>query len=116
MAGNRDSGFTRRVRKVEKQHRRLAQGYVTSVNHDGLVVARVRRGGLRFPFRGVLLLAVAFIGFKSFFLAWSGQAAYDQKLALLQQGTIAERAGAWVMQPDFVTMWIADQVKPFLIR
>jgi hypothetical protein len=116
MSGYRDSGFTRRVRKVEKQHRRLAQGYVTSVNHDGLVVARVRRGGLRFPFRGLLLLAVGFIGFKAFFLAYNGQASYDQKLALLQEGTIAERAGAWVMQPDFVTVWIADQVKPLLVR
>jgi hypothetical protein len=110
MAGLRDTGFTRRGRKLEKQHRRLAQGYVTSVNHDGLVVARVRRSGLRFPFRGILLLAIAFLGFKSFLSANSGESGYAERLALMQQGTIAERAGAWVMQPDVVTVWIAQQI------
>ena len=113
MAVHRDTGFGRRVRKLEKQHRRLAQGYVTSVNHDGLVVARVRRGGMRFPFRGILLLAIAFLGFKSFLYANSGPTGYSERLALMQQGTIAERAGAWVMQPDVVTMWIVDQIKTY---
>ena len=116
MALHRNSGFGRRVRKLEKQHRRLAQGYVTSVNHDGLVVARVRRGGFRFPFRGILLLAIAFLGFKSFLYANSGEIGYAERLALMQQGTIAERAGAWVMQPDVVTVWIGDQIKSFLAK
>jgi hypothetical protein len=116
MAGHRDQGFGRRVRKIEKQHRRLAQGYVTSVNHDGLVVARVRRSGFRFPFRGILLLVIAFLGFKSFLYANSGEIGYAERLALMQQGTIAERAGAWVMQPDVVTMWIGDTIKGYLVK
>lgn len=110
MSGYKGADFSRRVKKLEKQHQRLSKGYVTTVNHDGLVVARVRREGFRIPFRGLLFLAVAFIGFKAVMYSSSGQEAYTERLALLQQGTIAERAGAWILAPDVVTLWLSEQI------
>ncbi len=50
--------FDTRLEKIDKRHRKLARGYVMSVNHDGLIIAepKVQRRG--FPWRGTLLILV----------------------------------------------------------
>jgi len=64
----------------------------------------------RFPLKG--LLAVLFLGFlfKGFLFAYLGEAAYGERVATLQDGTVLEQAGAWVMQPDPITVLAADGI------
>ena len=52
--------------------------------------------------------------YKAVMLAWLGDASYLDRLNELNNGTIAEQAGAWVLQIDPVTRAIADFVQPLI--
>jgi hypothetical protein len=109
-----DKGFARRLQKLSRRHSKLSKGYLLSVNHDGLVVARPKRTGLRFPVRGLILTAFAVVGFKAFALAYLGEASYGERIAALRQGTTSERMAAFVMQADPVTRTVAGVIAPYL--
>ncbi|WP_208348825.1 hypothetical protein [Pseudaestuariivita rosea] len=61
-----------------------------------------------------MLLIVAFFVFKGLMLAHLGVADYENQIVLLQQGTSVEQAGAWAMQVDPLTQWLAAQIGPYL--
>lgn len=105
--------FNDRLRRLARKHRRMANGVVGRMGPDGLVQAMPRRALPRFPLRAVVLLfSVAFL-FKSFMYASLGGAAYDARVAQLAKGSLAEQAGAWVMQGDPATVMIADWLNGF---
>jgi len=110
MADPNMTDFGKRVQRINKRHQRLAQGYIPSVNHDGLIVARVRRRGPRFPWKGVAMCFVAFFLFKGFLLMQLGEDTFNSRVEKLQSGTAVERAGAYAMAADPVTKWIAGQI------
>lgn len=101
--------FGARLKRIDRRHRKLSDGYVTSVNHDGLIIAVPRRRRIRVPFAGIALLAVGVLALKGIFYAQLGPEVYEARLAALAQGSQVERMGAWVMQPDPITLWIAAQ-------
>ncbi len=103
--------FNKRLTRLGRKHRRIIDaGAIHSVNHDGLIIARPRRRGLRLPIKGMFLIVAALIGFKVFLLTSLGEIAYAERHDLLAQGTMPERAGAYVMQLDRVTVWIAQEL------
>ncbi|MDG2453221.1 hypothetical protein [Thalassobium sp. R2A62] len=104
--------FQKRLKVIGRKHDRMARnGVVHSVNHDGLIIARARRTKPRFPFKGLALLVLATILFKSLMLFQAGSIAYNERLDLLRGGNVAEAAGAWIMQIDPVTQWVTDQIR-----
>src|SRR5690606_4433487 len=109
-----DKSFARRVNQVMRRHSRLSKGYLLTVGHDGLVVARPRRLGLRFPLRGLLLAFLTVVGFKAFAFAWLGESGYHERLSALGQGTTAEKLAAWVMQPDPLARTVASAIASYL--
>lgn len=106
--------FGKRVKRINKRHRKLSNGYVSSMNHDGLIIARVRRSGPRFPWKGIALCFVAFFAFKGFLLSQLGQTTYNERVNSLQSGTYIENAGAYAMSADPVTVWFAAQIRTVL--
>ena len=119
MADVEARDFGKRVNRINKRHKKTGGGnatgrYVNSVNHDGLVVARVRRRGPSFPWKGVALCFLAFFIFKGFMLAQLGEATYNDRVAKLQAGTVIEQTGAYVMSVDPVTNWVAAQIQSVL--
>lgn len=106
--------FDKRLKRIVRQHNKMSNGAVKTVNSDGLIVAKPRMYRPRFPLKG--LLAVLFLGFlfKGFLFAYLGEAEYVERVASLQSGTVLEQGGAWVMQPDPVTMIVADGVSKIL--
>lgn len=106
--------FGHRLRRIDRHHRKLARGYVTSVNHDGLIVARPRRQTSLFPLRGLFLCLLTLLAFKGFIYAQLGPTSYGERVALLQEGTIVEKMGGYAMTADPVTLWIAGQIDPFI--
>lgn len=107
--------FGKRVKRIDKRHRKLAtNGYVASVNHDGLIVAKVRRTGPRFPWKGIALCFIAFFAFKGFLLNQLGEATYNDRVSSLQSGTFIEKAGAYAMSADPVTVLISEQIRTVL--
>ncbi|MFV2034643.1 MAG: hypothetical protein ACC631_05975 [Halocynthiibacter sp.] len=107
--------FDKRLRRISRRHRKMVGGYVTSVNHDGLIIARPRRHAPRFPWKGLMLTVVLLLLFKGFLFISLGSITYDARGEKLRAGTIIEQAGAFAMQADPATIWIADQIK-FLVN
>ncbi len=114
MADPQMKDFGKRVKRINKRHNKLANGYVASVNHDGLIVAKVRRSGPRFPWKGIALCFVAFFIFKGFLLVQLGEATFNDRVEKLQTGTVVEQAGAYAMSADPLTKWIAGQINSLI--
>ncbi len=106
--------FGKRVKRINKRHRKLANGYVSSVNHDGLIIARVRRSGPSFPWKGIALCFIAFFAFKGFLYSQLGETSFNERVDTLRSGTYIEKAGAYAMSADPVTVWIATQIRTVL--
>ncbi|MEO1140448.1 MAG: hypothetical protein AAFW87_13440 [Pseudomonadota bacterium] len=111
---NTFEGFDARLKKIDRNRTRLANGYSAKVTKDGLIVFRPKRRSSTFSVRGLVFLAVGFFVFKAMILAHLGNTVYDQRVIALQQGTAVELAGAYVMQKDPVTVFIAQKLRPFL--
>lgn len=114
MSNTQTQHFDKRLRRIHRHHRKLSHGYVTSVNHDGLIIARPRRHGPRFPWKGLMVTVALFLLFKGFLFANLGAATFGERVEKLNSGTIVEKAGAFAMQADPATLWIAEQIGPFL--
>ncbi len=114
MADAKQIEFGQRLRRIDRHHKKLARGYITSINHDGLIVARPRRRTSLFPLRGLFLCLLTLLAFKGFLYAHLGPTSYGERVALLQSGTIVENMGAYAMKADPVTVWIAEQMAPYL--
>jgi hypothetical protein len=99
--------FERRMRRINRRHTKLSQGFVTSVNDDGLVVAKPRRRGNRATIRGVALIVIVVMLFKGILHAQLGVTAYDERIDKLASGNFVEQAGAWVMVTDPITLWLS---------
>jgi hypothetical protein len=102
--------FDERLRRIDRRHRTLSRGFVLSVDRDGLIVARPETSRFRFPWRVMLFLLVAVMGFKVLLHATIGPEAYAERLARLSDGTVAERMSAYALHADPVTVWIANAV------
>ena len=96
--------FERRMRRINRRHSKLSQGFKTEINSDGLVVAKPhkRRGGA--TIRGLLLIAVVVVLFKGFLHAQLGVTAYDDRVQRLAEGNAVEKVGAFIMAPDPITL------------
>ena len=99
--------FERRMRRINRRHSRLSQGYVTSVNDDGLVVAKPRRRTSRSTLKGVSLIVIVIMLFKGILHAQLGPTAYEERIERLAGGNPIEQAGAWVMVADPITIWLS---------
>jgi len=110
MADAKQLKFGQRIRRIDRTNRSLAQGYITTVNHDGLIIARPRRNSSHFPFRGLFLGLLILLAFKGFLFAKLGPESYQDQVTLLQAGTAVEKVGAYVMKADPVTIWLAGQM------
>ena len=107
-------GFDRRLKLIGKKRARLADGYVSKVGKDGLIIFRPKRREGGFPIKGLALLVIGFFVFKGLILAHLGEGTFDARLTQLSQGSVVEQAGAWIMQSDPVSQTIAQQVRPFV--
>lgn len=98
--------FDKRVQRISRRNRKLARGHVNFIDSTGIVRQRPRRiNGL--PIRGLLLIAFCFFSFKGLLIAHQGTVLYEDRLALLQEGTLIEQAAAWAMQIEPVSMRFA---------
>ncbi|MEY8841766.1 hypothetical protein AB9K41_22285 [Cribrihabitans sp. XS_ASV171] len=106
--------FDRRVRRLAKKHNALAGGYRTQMRPDGLIVMKPRRARPGISLRAVIVFVAGFLLFKGVLLASVGLQTYEDRVTRLAQGTTAERAGAWVMQADPVSLRVSEILRPWL--
>jgi len=103
--------FDERLGRIQKRHRKMANGYVTKMDKDGLISARPLRR-IRFPWKFMLLIAGLFILFKGATLAALGPVSYGERVERLAQGSGSERIGAFLMQSDPASSWAARLMQP----
>lgn len=106
--------FQARLRPLLRKHHAMSRGYVTRMRPDGLIVVKPRRVQSRVPGRSVLLFLAAFLVFKGFLLAHLGSETYGERIARLNDGSMIEKVGAFVMQVDPVSQLIAQKLWPLL--
>ncbi len=108
MADYYQQEFDQRLKRIDRKNRRLARGYVASVNADGLIVARPR-ARVSVPWRGLLFILVVLLGLKAAMFTAMGPADYTGTVERLRAGTVVEQVGAYIMAADPATVWIAEQ-------
>jgi hypothetical protein len=108
------NSFEKRLNRIGRTHRQMANGFTPIIGPDGLIAIRPRRRRPQFPVRGVLILALGFLTFKAIMLAHFGMDGYVERVSALNSGTVLEQAGAWVMQPDQATVWIAGHLNSII--
>lgn len=103
--------FEQRLCSLERKHRELAKGYVTKVNPDGLIVVAPKypKGSMRA--RLTVGIILGFFLFKCVTMVLVGPALYESRLEELRQGTGPERFGAWIMQVDPISGFVADAAR-----
>lgn len=106
--------FDRRVRRLSKKHEAMSRGYTTRMRKDGLIVMSPRRARPGVSLKAIVLFVGALLLFKGFLMANLGPESYADRVGRLSEGTAVEKAGAWVMQPDPVTLIIAEKMGPIL--
>lgn len=105
------NSFEKRLNKIGRAHKQMSNGFSPVVGPDGLIVIRPRHRRPSLPIKGLTLLALGFLVFKAIMIAHLGGDGYADRISALNSGTLFEQAGAWVMQPDSASVWIADQIK-----
>lgn len=113
MADNRKY-FDRRLARLNKRHGAMSRGMVANMQKDGLIVVQPRKIQFKLPLRGFVILMALLMMFKGFVLAHLGEAAYFDRIAALQQGSLFEQAGAFIMGIDPVSHLIADVLRPLI--
>lgn len=107
MSASQFDEFDRRMRRIHRRHSKLSHGYVTSINDDGLVVAKPARRGRNTTARAAVIVIALILVFKGVLLAQLGPQAYDERVDALREGSALEQAGAVIMMPDPITVWIS---------
>ncbi|HKL69880.1 hypothetical protein [Salibaculum sp.] len=112
-----NTDFDKRVGHVVRTHDRIRRnGVVHRVGKDGLIRARPRVARPRFPLRAILIVMLLGLAFKGVLWAQIGPVGYAERVEKLRTGTTVERVGAWLMQPEGVTVWVGGQLRPYLRR
>jgi len=104
--------FDNRLRKLSRKHQAMSRGYTTRMRSDGLIIAVPQRQRSRIPPQAIFLFFAAIIGFKAFLIASLGPVTYSDRVLRLQDGTWVEKAGAFVMQIDPASEWVATKIGP----
>lgn len=109
------TSFDTRLRRLGRRHSRMAgNGVVRKMDRTGLISAYPRRRKPRFPLKGIAIIFLAALLYKAFLLASLDGAVYQARVDLLAEGSFVEQGGAWIMQADPATRFIADVINPFL--
>ncbi|MEL0437145.1 hypothetical protein [Phycobacter sp. K97] len=109
--------FSARLRRLEDKHSAMTSGYSAHVGADGLIVVEPRKpvkARVWVTPRAVVYFLGFFFLFKGFVMAALGFASYEARLTELSQGIAIERAGAIVMQPEPISVFIGHKLRPYI--
>jgi len=100
--------FDKRLTRIVRKHRSMSNGYGFRVDRTGLITIKPKRAKGAAPL--TILFSVLCIGvlFKAVAVANFGPEKYASKLAPMHNGTVVEQAGAWLMEPGVVTMYVSQ--------
>ena len=103
--------FYKRIRQIQRQHRRLAHGFALRIDENNLIVPRPHYVSFAFPWRGLCAAFLVALGFKAYLMVALDAQTYASKIDALAQGHAVEQVGAWMMQPDPASGAMADLMR-----
>lgn len=103
--------FGKRVSRIDRKHKRMADGYVSMVDSDGTITGKPTRRSFSFPWKPTAIFFTIFFVVKALLLVQLGQPHYNDLVADLQDGSTVEKVGAYVMSADPMTKWLAAQIQ-----
>ncbi|WP_406648586.1 hypothetical protein QEZ52_05860 [Aliisedimentitalea scapharcae] len=106
--------FKNRLRRLERKHTAMSNGYRAQLRSDGLIMMTPQRKKSAISGRAVILFVLAFLAFKGFLIANIGIEGYQDRVDRLRSGNAVEAAGSWVMQIDPASELIAEKIGPVL--
>lgn len=109
------SDFRARVARIyeleEEASRAPSRPVSTRVDRNGYIVIRGRKPGFRVPWTGIMMTLVAVLLLKGAIIARLGPNVYQAQMGRLMPSTLLEQVGAWTLQPDPISRWVALQIK-----
>lgn len=107
--------FQNRVSRIYKKREKRSffrknTRAVYNVGQDGYTVIRGAKYRRSFPWTGLIFVLAAFFGVKGTIIAQVGPDFFNQQIAGVSSTNWVERAGAWTMQPDPVSDWVAKTI------
>lgn len=81
---------------------------------DDVIVLTCERPSATITLPGVMVLVIAFLALKGAVIADIGLDLYGESLTRLEHGALPERAGAFFMRPDAVSLAVAEKLSPML--
>lgn len=102
--------FDKRLTRIVRKHRSMSNGYGFRVDKSGLVHIKPKRAKGSSPAAMLVLFVCVGVLFKAAALANVGPEKYAERIAPLQQGTVVEQVGAWLLEPGMVTVAVSKFV------
>ncbi|MEM7599046.1 MAG: hypothetical protein AAF382_15235 [Pseudomonadota bacterium] len=81
---------------------------------DDIIIVPTRQAAPTISLSGFLLLVASFFVFKGGCIAWIGAEEYAASIKYLKSGTVFEQAAAFVMTPDPLSQFLANQFRVVL--
>ncbi|MEO0371518.1 MAG: hypothetical protein AAF231_08710 [Pseudomonadota bacterium] len=78
---------------------------------DDIIIVPTRQAAPTISLSGFLLLVASFFLFKAGSIAWIGAEDYMASIKYLKSGSMFEQAAAFVMTPDVLSQFLANQMK-----
>lgn len=78
---------------------------------DDIIIVPTRQATPTVSLSGFLLVVASFFMFKAGCIAWIGSEDYAASIKYLKSGTVFEQAAAFVMTPDFMSHFLANQFR-----
>ena len=81
---------------------------------DGLLVPVVLKKARRIPWVHLAFVTVCLIGLKGFIYAYFGTEVLNVRVTGLSQGNWSDQVFAFVLQPDSISLWVAEWMAAIL--
>ena len=104
------TSFERRLSRLDQIHAAGGAFEARGALGRSFFDAHRPKEGKPLPLRAVAMVLAGGLLFKGALLAQIGPETYAQRVSDLARGNAIEKVGAWVMQADAPTQWIAAQV------
>lgn len=103
--------FNKRLKRIDRIHRRGGGFEADGTLGQSFYTRRQRRRSRR-GLRAMLYMAGVVFGAKALLIADLGTSEYLQRVSNLEAGSTAEQIGAFFMQADPITLWLAQLLAP----
>ncbi|MFK7879714.1 hypothetical protein [Roseobacter sp.] len=102
--------FEKRVASVNTKHQKLSRGYTAKIDDTGLIQVEPKRERSFYGLRIIVFIVAGVLLVKSLMISSVGIATYENRIQELSAGMAVEQAAAWVMQPDRLSRYVAENI------